>query len=101
LNLSVSREISGCKREALTHTDLGSHSPLGQRHLDAPRSASEPAKVHVPWSHFGRSGLPLLDGGSLAQRDHRAGMLALNFGVDDLGVVATVKDRDVHGERSS
>jgi hypothetical protein len=48
------------------HTDAGSHSPDGQRHLAAPRLASDPANVHVPWSHDGGWSLPALTAGSRA-----------------------------------
>ena len=57
------RGISGCSRDAFTHTDAGLHSPVGQRHFDAPRLASEPANVHSPWSHFGGAALPAFTAG--------------------------------------
>ena len=41
-------EISGCRRSALIHVEAGAHSPVGQRHLLAPRLRSDPAKVQTP-----------------------------------------------------
>lgn len=45
---------------ALTHIDLGSHSPVGHRHLLAPRLASLPANVHSPCPQVGGLCLPSL-----------------------------------------
>ena len=55
-----SRGTRGCRRSALTQREPGFHSPVGQRHLDAPRAGSAPAKVHVPWSHSGGRWSPRL-----------------------------------------
>jgi hypothetical protein len=52
-----------CSRSALTHTEAGVHSPVGQRHFDVPRLASDPAKVHVPCSQEGGAALPALTAG--------------------------------------
>ena len=59
------RGTSKCSLDAFTHTDLGEHSPVGQRHLLAPRLASEPANVHSPCSHAGGLGLPAFTAGVL------------------------------------
>jgi hypothetical protein len=55
--------MSVCSCPALTHADAGAHSPVGQRHLDAPRLESEPANVHSPWSHCGGLCFPALTAG--------------------------------------
>jgi hypothetical protein len=42
-----------CSRSALIQQLAGAHSPVEQRHLDACRLASEPAKAHSPCSQMG------------------------------------------------
>jgi hypothetical protein len=49
----VSRGMSGCRRSALIHREAGLQSPVGQRHLLAPRFESDPANRHSPCSHVG------------------------------------------------
>jgi hypothetical protein len=49
---------------ALIQTDAGTHSPDGQRHLDAPRLASAQANVHSPCSQVGGLCFPALTAGS-------------------------------------
>jgi hypothetical protein len=49
----VSRGTSGLRRSALTHFDFGWHSPVGQRHLDAPPLKSAPANLQRPCSQRG------------------------------------------------
>jgi len=58
--------MSVCSRDAFTQTDAGTHSSVGQRHLDAPRFASAPANAQVPWSHEGGLCFPALTRGSSA-----------------------------------
>lgn len=45
LDRSDSGGISGCRRDALTHTFAGAHSPVGQRHFVARPLKSAPANV--------------------------------------------------------
>ena len=60
---AVSRGISGWRRSALIHRLAGLHSPVGQRHLVAPRLESDPANRHSPCSHVGGLWSPRLTAG--------------------------------------
>ena len=59
----ASRGTSGCRRDALIHLDFREHSPVGQRHLPAPRLESDPANVQRPCSHSGARWSPRLTAG--------------------------------------
>ncbi len=86
--------MSGCSRSALIQTEAGLHSPVGQRHLLAPRLESDPAKRHSPCSHVGGLWSPRSTAGVL-----RSGMTAL--GDEPLAVRVGGHVRAVDGDVSA
>jgi hypothetical protein len=91
LDRAVVRRTSGWRRSALTHSEAGWHSPVGQAPLRAAVLGVGPGERPDAVLALARQVLACLDVRRLAQRDHRADAVSL----------AKVGDQPVPGERLS